>query len=124
MFWSTHSKRLGMFYPDERGIWDSRFVIGPMKGYIVKVSVRECNMEDIKCAVSSMEEKSLELAYLLIERSLRKECLLLVFPWGLGGIALRDKLALAIRHRFVLHAFDWRYGSREIETSFALPRNG
>jgi hypothetical protein len=50
-----------MLYLDERGICDSSFVIGSIKGDIMKVRVRECSMEDIKCAVSSMEEKSLAL---------------------------------------------------------------
>jgi hypothetical protein len=53
-----------MLYLDERGICDSSFIIGSIKGDIAKISVRERSMKDIKRAMSSMEEKSLEeLAY-------------------------------------------------------------
>ena len=44
-----------MFYPDERGIWDSMFVIGSVPGDVMKVRIGECSMEEVKGAVSSMK---------------------------------------------------------------------
>jgi len=44
-----------MFDCDEMRMRDSKLVIGPVSGDIVKVSIGECSMEDIKGAVSSME---------------------------------------------------------------------
>jgi len=55
MGWFTHSKGLGMFYCDERGIRDSKFVIGSITGDVMKISIRERSMEDVKGAVSGME---------------------------------------------------------------------
>ena len=50
-----HSKRLGMFDRDESGIRDSKFVIGSITRDVMKVSIWERSMEDVKGAVSAME---------------------------------------------------------------------
>jgi len=58
-----HSKRLGMFYRDDMGIRDFMFVIGSITGDVMQVSIRERSMENVKGAVSGMEQECLELAY-------------------------------------------------------------
>jgi len=55
MAWFPHSKRLGMFYRDNMGIRDTKFVIGSITGNVMEVSIRERSMEDVKGAVSGME---------------------------------------------------------------------
>ena len=44
-----------MFYRDEMWILHSKFVIGSIPGDVVQISIGKRCMEEVKCAVSSVE---------------------------------------------------------------------
>jgi len=49
-----------MFYGDKSGVRDSKFVIGSITGYVTKIGIGKRGVKDVKCAVSGMEEESLD----------------------------------------------------------------
>ena len=62
MLWFAHSKRFGMCYRDDLRVRDSQFVIGSITGDVMKVSIGERGMEDIKGAVSGVDEECLKIS--------------------------------------------------------------